>query len=640
MIVVDSFTGAIFLFAIKGKTAAITAVIGQQVIAFIGSPVDWVTDNGGEWQAEFEEMLQRNNVNKRLTSSYHPQANGKAERSVQVVKQLLQRRLAEPNSDNSTVYDFESLLPHIMMAYNCSRHSATGYSPYFLMYGRDVVVPAQARAIMRQPLDLEDPATLQRLLFRRAEILRYSVPKAAGNRRQAQGTDIKAYLSRHTNNLRPSARANLQVGDPVYLHRRANHGLELAVQPHILQVVQIKTSGILRLQGADGRCITDHRQNVSPCGLVELDFAIDPGTARVAADASCEICEEHDPVGRSLTACSMCSTVWHWRCLRRQNMVSAHAPPRDPLVWYCPYCVQLRILPVDVDLDGAEVRRRTPNVNQVGPLQLLIPTCRVSSAELSQHWKPQPVSPASTWTLVDRHAVHALLQRHMPGHWQQRRLTILAKAAPSPRDGYPSQPTAVSHAPTELGAYDSLRLALRWDRIKTILDPWAGHGSTPQSLSDLTSVLATDLVQRGAPLHALANALEVGDLRRLASLFGPYDGIVASPWFSVLDLALSAALSAQRRFVAFHVPGTYLTSALPARAALLQRLSEEGRLLLITNLPRSANGWRCAWLIVFSSAHEREFLVAEDAQLRCHSWVLFSSACEGVTPAGIDSPVP
>lgn len=623
MIVVDSFSGAIFLFALKGKSSAATADIGQFVISLLGSPAEWVTDGGGEWQGEFEEMLQRNNVVPRVTSPYHPQANGKAERSVQVVKQLLQRRLAEPLSNDGKVHDFEALLPHIMMAYNCSKHAATGYSPYFLMYGRDVLVPAQARAVMHPPLDTEDPEALEGLLLRRAEVLRHAVPRAAGNRRQAQGTDMRAHTARHTGNLRPSARENLRVGDPVYLTRRAQHGLELTVQPHILQIVEIKPSGVLRLQGADGRCITNHRDNVAPCGLIDLDLRIDPGTARVAADASCEICEEHDPRGTSLVLCSMCSRAWHWKCLRRQHLVSAQSPPASSAAWYCPYCVQLRILPVAVDLDGMELqpirrnRRRRPAAAKV--LQA-VPVFRLA-------WQLPAVSSPDDWSLTSREAMTTFLQRTMPGRWGKAFLTLLSTLLPSARGGYSVMASAVSHAPTERGAYDALRHALRWDRLQTVLDPWAGYGSTQEGLSDLVSVLSTDLVQRGGvPLNALANALEPGDLTAICGLYGRYDGIVASPWFSVLDIALCAALTTRCRFIAFHVPGHYLTSAHPARAAFLQRLSEEQRLLVLANLPRSANGRRCAWLLIFASSSDRDWLVTDDVQLRCPSWIVYSVA--------------
>ena len=138
MVMVDSFTGALFLVAIRDKRAPTTAAVGRLLISFIGPPAEWVTDGGGEWEGDFHAMLEDNCVVHRVTSPNHPQANGMAERGVQVAKQMLSRLLAEMRPKD----DFKKLLPGVMLAYNCSKHKSTGFSPYFLLTDARFLCPS------------------------------------------------------------------------------------------------------------------------------------------------------------------------------------------------------------------------------------------------------------------------------------------------------------------------------------------------------------------------------------------------------------------------------------------------------------------------------------------------------------------
>ncbi len=82
----------------------------------------------------------------------------------------------------------------------------------------------------------------------------------------------------------------------------------------------------------------------------------------------------------------------------------------------------------------------------------------------------------------------------------------------------------------------------------------------------------------------------------------PFDAVVTSPWFSVLDVALPLLVDAARVVACVHVPGHYLSSGPLPRFAYLQSLQRQGRLLILYGLPRGPTGWRCAWLVVFRSA--------------------------------------
>ena len=98
------------------------------------------------------------------------------------------------------------------------------------------------------------------------------------------------------------------------------------------------------------------------------------------------------------------------------------------------------------------------------------------------------------------------------------------------------------------------------------------------------------------------------ELERLVR--APVDAVVTSPWFPLLDVVLPLLASAVWMVACVHVPGHYLFSGVGPRYAYLRRLQREGRLVVLDGVPRGVLGWRCAWLLIFSSAAARSALLS------------------------------
>jgi hypothetical protein len=64
------------------------------------------------------------------------------------------------------------------------------------------------------------------------------------------------------------------VGDFVYLQQQPNDTLDTSFGCTILRIMAIKPSGVLELQGVNGRTIQDHSKNYAPCHLPNLDPTI------------------------------------------------------------------------------------------------------------------------------------------------------------------------------------------------------------------------------------------------------------------------------------------------------------------------------------------------------------------------------
>ena len=81
-------------------------------------------------------MLQRYGVQHHESSEYRPQTNGAVEAANKNIKRIL-RRMVE------TSRDWSEKLSLALRAYRTSFRTSTGATPYYLVYGMEVVFPIE-----------------------------------------------------------------------------------------------------------------------------------------------------------------------------------------------------------------------------------------------------------------------------------------------------------------------------------------------------------------------------------------------------------------------------------------------------------------------------------------------------------------
>ena len=83
-----------------------------------------------------QQMLKLLDTDHLTTTSYHPQTNGLCERLNHTMADMLTMYV----STNHNIWD--QILPFVTIAYNTSRQESTSYIPFYLMYGREALLPS------------------------------------------------------------------------------------------------------------------------------------------------------------------------------------------------------------------------------------------------------------------------------------------------------------------------------------------------------------------------------------------------------------------------------------------------------------------------------------------------------------------
>ncbi|KXZ55384.1 hypothetical protein GPECTOR_3g510 [Gonium pectorale] len=321
MVAVEHFTKHLGIIPLYSKE--------PEVVSRFSAPAEVVTDRGGEFQGAFEQLLQQRFVDHRCTSAGHPQADGLAERMVQVVKAAICKHSMESGSSDK----WDEYLPWLALAYRCSPQASTRYSPYELMSGVPPVVPPALRERMAEPLGPVGANTAEGYAIALQEralllLLRKIVPAAAANLLAAQHRDSQRCPRALGEIQAPSARLH-----PRRLRVRAqsavNNTLEMPVHDEVLRVERVGPLGMVVLIGRDGVRLRRRIEQLVPCHLPDIDPIVDPRAQRPPSDYPYEVCGSPDD-GPRMLLCDACGTGSHMRCLVPQ----LSAVPSGQ--WVCP----------------------------------------------------------------------------------------------------------------------------------------------------------------------------------------------------------------------------------------------------------------------------------------------------------------
>jgi transposase InsO family protein len=125
------FTSFVFLRALKDTKAETVAAALWSIFCIIGIPVILQSDNGPEFANDvIRALIKLTGIEHRYISPYHPQADGKVERSIGTVTSIIKKML------NGTEMHWPLFVDFAQLSFNNKIATLTGSSPFALMFGR------------------------------------------------------------------------------------------------------------------------------------------------------------------------------------------------------------------------------------------------------------------------------------------------------------------------------------------------------------------------------------------------------------------------------------------------------------------------------------------------------------------------
>ena len=138
MVVGDYFSRWMEALPIPNQEASTVAdKLVDEVFLRFSAPEQLHSDQGRQFESQLiQEMCKLLHISKTRTTPYHPQSDGLVERFNRILLAML------ATCAKSNPLDWEKHVRKVCMAYNSSVQASTGYTPFYLMFGRQARLPA------------------------------------------------------------------------------------------------------------------------------------------------------------------------------------------------------------------------------------------------------------------------------------------------------------------------------------------------------------------------------------------------------------------------------------------------------------------------------------------------------------------
>lgn len=283
---IDTVSKYVVAECIPDKTAeTIARVFTTKVVCMYGMPDELYTDGGGELIGTLVSQLSKAfGVSRKVTTPYHPQANGQIERVFSTIRPMIAAAAAKHPQR------WDEVIPYVVYAYNTSFHRSIRNIPFYLFFGRDTLFDhLNLNRVIRSEL-IDSNATRLKLLGEARDIVLQTMKREARKRKIAYD--------------RKTASVDFEVGDIVMLESKAPPKTPapklypLYVGPYrIVRMLSNTVIGVEPLGHRVNGYRTIHTNKVRLCGELcvpnpDMKELVSPWTGRNPGDANLD--EEMD----------------------------------------------------------------------------------------------------------------------------------------------------------------------------------------------------------------------------------------------------------------------------------------------------------------------------------------------------------
>jgi hypothetical protein len=243
------------------KAATVAKALVTEWFQKYGVPGRIHSDQGRNFESELvAQLCALYGVKKSRTTPYHPEGNGQCERFNRTLHDLL--RTLPPEKKGR----WPTHLPELVFAYNTTPHTTTGYSPYFLFFGREPRLPVDNLLDVPGDPSVEDMASddiVDQWLTEHHLRLEAAMERAGAN------LEAAALKRQERNNKEVTKDVTIPIGARVFRWNRQVKGRN-KIQDHWCDepyVVTARNENVYRIKRADGSGeeVTVNRRELLHC---------------------------------------------------------------------------------------------------------------------------------------------------------------------------------------------------------------------------------------------------------------------------------------------------------------------------------------------------------------------------------------